>query len=378
MKILHLYSDWKWTGPAEPAIQAARSLMDLGHEVTFACPEPDVVYDENVGDKARELGLQVTHELGLNRYFKVGPTLRDLVAIPRMLRRGRFDIVHCHLSHDHAFAGLLARLPGSGHPRIVRSLYKRTVLKNSFGTRFLLRRLTDGCVTFTESFRAGYISRFGLDPARVEISPMSIDLTRFSPENRHRDMRREFGIAADAPLIGIVGRFQKYRRAEVFVQAAHRLLQDVPEAKFLIIGRSSQIQETVVKPVSELGIGESVVLSGYRSGDYVDTLACLDIFTLLMPGFDGTARAVREALALGKPCVVSDYGMLPEIVRDGETGFVVPTDAQALADGWRKIIGNRQLCATMSKAAADDARARFGIEHVGTVLETLYSRLATG
>lgn len=331
-------------------------------------------YAETVADKARELGLTVTHELGLNRYFRIGPTLNDLIAVPRLLRRGRFAVVHCHLSHDHAFAGLVARLPGTGRPRIVRSLYKRSVLESKPVNRFLLRRLTDGYVTFTDSFRNTYIERFGLDPDCVGVSPMTVDLQRFSPDVKVCNMREEFGIGPDAPVIGIVGRFQKYRRAEVFVQAAHLLLQSIPEARFLIIGRSSKIQETVVKPVADLGIGDAVILTGYRREDYVDTLAGIDIFSLLMPGFDGTARAVREALALGKPCVVSDYGMLPEIVRDGETGFVVPMAASELARAWQRIICDGDLQSKMRRLARKDAVDRFGIGGVGPMLADLYER----
>jgi glycosyltransferase involved in cell wall biosynthesis len=375
MRVLHLYSDWKWTGPAEPAIQACRSLADMGHEVVFACPREDREYDETVGRKAAGLGLAVDHSLGLNRYFKIGPTLHDLVAIPRVLRKGGFDIVHCHLSHDHAFAGLMARMPGTGAAPVVRSLYKRSPLADKAADRFLMRRLTDGYVTFTRSFRERYIERFGLAPERVVVAPMSVDLERFAPGAAKVDMRQQLGLTQGAPVIGIVGRFQKYRRAEVFIAAARRLLQDVPDAKFLIIGRSSQIRETVVKPIQEMGIADSVVLSGYRRDDYVDTLDSVDVFTLLMPGFDGTARAVREALALGKPCVVSDYGMLPEVVEDGRTGFVVPVEAEALAQGWRRIIQDGALRCRMGQAAREDAEKRFRIDAVGPVLAGLYERI---
>ncbi len=375
MKILHLYSDWKWTGPAEPAIQACQSLQNRGHEVLFACPRQDVEYDESVGEKARELGLQVTHELGLNRYFKLRPTCHDLHAIPRFLRRHRFDLIHCHLSHDHAFAGALARLTGGRRPPLIRSLYRREVLRGNLANRFLLRHMTDGWVTFSESFRQEYQRRFSLPAKRVIAAPMSIDLQKFSPERPHRDMRAEFGIPADAPLIGIVGRFQRYRRAEVFVQAAQLLRQQMPTAHFLIIGRSSQMQETVVEPIARLGLQDAVTLAGYRTADYVDTLACLDVFSLLMPGFDGTARAVREALALGKPCVVSDFGMLPEIVADGVTGRVVASDPEALAAGWLDTLQDPARYAAMSKAASQHANQHYRLEPVGEALEQLYQRI---
>jgi glycosyltransferase involved in cell wall biosynthesis len=228
---------------------------------------------------------------------------------------------------------------------------------------------------FTEGFRQEYIRRFALEPASTAIQPMTIDVKRFSPVRSYRDMRDEFAVPRDAPLIGIVGRFQKYRRMGTFLRAAKRLLQEVPDARFLVIGRSSQIQETVVKPVRQMGLSHRVILAGYRRHDYIDTLACLDIFSLLMPGSDGTARAVREAMAMGKPCVVSDYGMLPEIVEHGKSGRVVPDSPEKLALAWSGLIRDPERLEQMGRAARQHALEQFRIETVGPVLEAFYERI---
>jgi glycosyltransferase involved in cell wall biosynthesis len=375
VKILHLYSDWKWTGPAEPAIQACRSLMDCGHEVVFACSEPDPGYAESTKQKALAIGLDVTTRFALDRHCPPVRTLRDVLTLPGYIRRAGFDVLHCHLCHDHVLGGLCVKLLGRRRPAVVRSLYRRDILRRSLGYRLQLRQLTDGCVTFTDSFRRGYVERFRLPPDRVVVSPPSVDLERFSPTRSYRDMRAEFGVRPDAPFIGIVGRFQKYRRAEVFVQAAHRLASQEPEARFLIIGRSSQIQDTVIRPIEELGMRDRIVLAGYRIEDYADTLACLDIFTLLMPGFDGTARAVREAMALAKPCVVADYGMLPEIVPHEKAGLVVPAKPDALADGWLRLVRDPDARRALGAGARAHAAEHFRIDRVGPVLSDLYERL---
>jgi glycosyltransferase involved in cell wall biosynthesis len=375
LKILHLYSDWKWTGPAEPAIQACRSLMDRGHEVIFACCEPPPEYFESVKQKALDLDLNVTTRFKLDRHMHPWNTLHDLATLPVFMRRQKVDIVHCHLSHDHGLGTRCTHWSWSGRPPLVRSLYKRSVLKPSWLNRWLLKSYTDGYVTFTDSFRDDYIHRFQLPPDRVVVSPMSIDLDRFRPDRPFADMRAKFGIAPDAPVIGIVGRFQKYRRAEVFIEAAHRVLQEAPEARFVIIGRSGQLQKTVIEPIRRLGIEQQVILTGYLTDEYADTLASLDIFTLLMPGFDGTARAVREAMALAKPCVVSNYGMLPEIVPHDVAGLSVPPRPEELAAGWLRLIRDDETRRRMGMAARRHAEENFRIDTVGPCLETLYERL---
>jgi len=375
MKILHLFSDWKWTGPAEPVLQACRALQDRGHSVLIAFLPPGHPVDESVEQKVAEYGITGTTRFCLDRHVPPVGTVRDLLTLPRFIRREKFDVVHVHLCHDHAIGGLCVRMLGHRRPPIVRSLHRRDVLPASLAYRFQLHALTDAYLTFTPGFRQAYIDRFRLPPDRVGVLPLTIDLDRFRPGASGRDMRAEFGIPPGRVVIGIVGRFQKYRRMDVFLEAAKRVLDREPETYFLVIGRSSQIKKTVVEPVRQLGIGDRVILTGYRIEDYVDTLKALDVFSLLMPGSDGTARAVREALALGKPCVVSDFGMLPEIVEHDRTGLVVCQDPEALAEAWLRLVRSRQLRQTLGTAARTYAEARFSIAAVGPVLEDFYNRI---
>ncbi len=375
MKILHLYSDWKWTGPAEPVLQMCKALQDIGHDVTIAHCRAPRDERETVGKKVAEYGLTGNEDFALDRHVPPLKTLRDIWCLPRYIAREKFDVVHMHLCHDHALGGILAKLLGKKRPILVRTLHRRTVLKDSLGYRLQLKRLTDGWLTFTENFRQQYIRRFHLQPEHVAVQPMPIDLERFTPDREFRNMREEFGIAADAPVIGIVGRYQKYRKAEVFLEAAAKVLQVAPQARFVVIGRSSQMQETVVAPMRRLGIEHAVVLPGYRIDDYDDILASLDIFSLLMPGFDGTARAVREAMALGKPCVVSDFGMLPDIVPHEKAGLTTPIDAEQLAAAWLRLIQDDQLRTELGQGALAHARTHFNLAQVGPCLENFYAEL---
>ena len=375
MKILHLYSDWKWTGPAEPVLQACKALQDRGHDVLLACQTPAHKDRETVEIKAADLGLRTTTRFCLDRHVPPLKTLRTLATLPRFIRREKFDIVHVHLSHDHALGGLCTRLLGSRRPRLVRSLYRRDVLRPTLGYRLQLRHLTDAWLAFTESFCQEYAQRFALPPDRVGMQPMTVDTHRFTPDRRVKDMRAALGIPPHGPVIGIVGRYQRYRRMEVFLEAARKVVDAEPQTRLLVIGRSSQMQQTVVEPMNRLGLADNVVTPGYLIEEYVDTLACLDVFTLLMPGFDGTARAVREAMALAKPCVVTDFGMLPEIIRDNQTGLVVANEPQALAQAWLALIQDPGRRLTMGAAAREDALKRFACDRVGTYLEDFYTGL---
>ena len=109
--------------------------------------------------------------------------------------------------------------------------------------------------------------------------------------------------------------------------------------------------------------------------DYPDAVASLDVFSLLMPGSDGTARAVREGMALGMPCVVSDYGMLSEVVTDGKSGFVVPMDAGALSAAWIRLIDDEGLRQKMGAEARRESEERFNEELIAEELEAFYEKV---
>ena len=380
LRILCLYSDWRWTGPAEPVMQMCRGLQDEGNEVVFACRAmpPDIrAGEENTVDKARDYGLDVSTDFALDRYMGAKNTLHDLVHLPRTLKRRDFDVLHLNLSHDQTFGVLCAKFCGRQRPLTVKTMHRRDVPRATRGYRLAMSGFlaTDGFLVFTPSFRQRYIERFHLSPDRIALQPMSIDLKRFTPDRCYRDMRAEFGIPAEAQVIGIVTRFQKYRRMDTFVEAAAEVIARRPNTFFLLLGWSGQMEQTVLTPIREHGVEKNVLVAGYRIDDYVDTLACMDAFTLIMPGYDGTARAVREAMAMGKACVVSDIGMLPEIVDHEKTGLVTPLHAAGLRDAWLRLIDHPEERRALGEAALAHARKHFPFTRVGKEVDAFYRRL---
>jgi glycosyltransferase involved in cell wall biosynthesis len=188
-------------------------------------------------------------------------------------------------------------------------------------------------------------------------------------------MRDVFKIAREDTVIGMVARFQKYRRTEIFLGALERLVVEFPHVKALLVGRSSQIRESVIEPTRRLGLDANVILAGYQTENYLDTLAAMDIFVFLMAGSDGTARALREAMAMGKPTVVARRGMLPEIVEPGVTGMVVDDTPENLIGALRTLIQDRRLREKMGKAGCEKARRDFRLDKQSEEIEAFYQKI---
>jgi glycosyltransferase involved in cell wall biosynthesis len=377
MKILHLFSDWKWTGPSEPIVNLCRELERRGHDVTLAFRKPPFPVEESIEKRALKEGIKATSQFHLDRPIKfylpssVIKNLSDLSTLTRYLAQEKFDILNVHQSHDHILGGIAARRSGSPVV-VIRTDHKREFLSPGFGNRFLISHYTDGMITFFEKARRENVEHFGLPLERVARIHPALDLDQYHPEKKMKDMRSVFGIAADDIVIGMVARFQKYRRTEVFLEAVKSIVKEFPKVKVLLVGRSSQMNESVVKPMKRLGIEPWVVLGGYQTGDYLDTLACMDLFVFLMSGSDGTARALREAMAMGKPSIVADRGILPELVEDGISGFVVEDTSKALAEVTLQLLRNPELRKSMGKTALEKAQREFRLDHQAEEVERFY------
>ncbi|OGP79285.1 MAG: hypothetical protein A2V86_08630 [Deltaproteobacteria bacterium RBG_16_49_23] len=380
MKVLQLFSDWKWTGPSEPIVNLCQELERRGHDVTLAYRKPPFPVEDSLEKRAHERKIRATDQFRLNRPLKIySPssildTLSDILDLTDYLRKEEVDILNVHQSHDHILGGIAARRSNTSVV-VIRTDHKRDPLKPHLGNRLLISKLTDGIITFSERARRENAEHFGLPPERVGKVLPALDLERYDSSGTYKDMRAVFGIARDEVVIGMVARFQKYRRTDVFLEAVKSIVQEYPKIKVLLVGRSSQMNESVVEPMKRLGLEPWVVLGGYQTDHYIDTLACMDIFVFLMAGSDGTARALREAMAMGKPTLVADRGILPELTEHGVSGFVVEDSAEALATATLQLLRDPELRRTMGEAAYQKAHKEFRLDRQAEEVEKFYETM---
>ena len=380
MKILHLFSDWKWTGPSEPIVNLCKELERRGHDVTFAYRKPPFPVDDSLEKRVHEKQIRATDRFHLSRPLKfyspssIRDNLSDILNLTTYLHKEEVDILNVHQSHDHILGGVAARRSNTSVV-VIRTDHKRNPISPHPGNRLLISKLTDGMITFSERARRENTEHFGLPLDRVARINPALDLDRYLPERKFKDMRSIFGIGKDDVVIGMVARFQKYRRTEVFLEAVQVIAKEFPKFKVLLVGRSSQMEESVIQPMKRLGIEPWVILGGYQTEDYLDTLACMDIFVFLMAGSDGTARALREAMAMGKPTIVADRGILPELVEDGVSGFVVKDSPEALSKAALQLLRYPELRRNMGEAAYEKAHQEFRLDRQVEAIEKFYETM---
>lgn len=370
MKVLHLFSDWKWTGPAEPVVSLCEALSNRGIDVTLAYRKTPIAFPERTVEKEVEHRLVPgTDRFKLNRYFSVRDWISDLKEIPRYLDGRGVQIVHAHLSHDH-WAAYLSTLGLKKKPLLVRTDHKRDGLPADRAMSFLMKR-TDGLVTYGERLRQQDLYNFSFPAERsIKIPP------GLKPFAGHiTDARPSLGLQITDRVIGVIGRLKKDRGYDVILGAFRRVRDQMDRVKLVIVGRSSQVEESIKKPLAALGLEQDVILAGYRIEDYFSVIAAFDLFVMMRAGSDGTARALREVIGMGRPAIVSMKGMLPELVVDGETGYAVALDEHQLADRMMRLVADDDLRIRMGKAARAYALAEWDYAKQADRLIAFYESL---
>lgn len=366
MKLLFLTSDWKWTGPAEPMLDAARALAGRGHEVALACPEAPSGAERGVAREARARGIEPAIALARARGVRPAADARDARALALLVRERRFDVVHVWHTRAHALA-LRARVRAAG-AALVRAHASGVAPGVLAPERFLLERACDALVCPSRACEAAHTRR-----ANAHALLGCVDLARFAPRDAaaRAALRSELGLAREAPLVGVVARIQPHRRFDLVLDVAARLRERAPGARLAIVGRGTHAERLVDRPVAERGLGDVVVRLGYREHDYAAVLAAFDALLYLVPGSDGGCRSVLEAQACGVPVVASRRGALPELLVDGETGACVDEDADALAS----VLARFALDDSGKARAAARAHAEraFHPERVARELEAIHA-----
>ncbi len=161
-----------------------------------------------------------------------------------------------------------------------------------------------------------------------------VDLEEFNVGAKGNKIREEFALDPGIPLVGIVGRLDAWKGHEYFLEAAAQVMEEIPEAKFLIVGEDidqNKKQETKLRNLAEkLRLTNNIIFTGQRN-DIPEIMSSLDILVLssLKEHF---GRVIIEAMGCGKPVIATNAGGVPEIVKDGYTGILVPPrDSDALA-----------------------------------------------
>jgi glycosyltransferase involved in cell wall biosynthesis len=374
VRVLHAITMLEPGGAQRNTLDTVAMLDRRLFEVALACADEGELLPE-----ARALaGVELFELPHLRREVRPLADVRAIAELRRVIRRVRPQIVHTHSSK----AGIVGRLAASRErvPIVVHSIHgfgfgphQPAPVRAVFlaAERLAARRTTAFIAVSRRNLEQGV--RLGLFPAeRARVIRSGIDLAAFRDHRGGDGVRRELGIPAAAPVVLQVACLKPQKAPELFVELAAALAPRFPAAHFVLVGDGG-LRGEVERRRSAAGLERRLHLPGWRT----DVPALLDAAAVvtLTSRFEGLPRVLVEALAAGVPVVATAVDGVPEVVRDGENGFLAaPADVGAIAAKVAAILGDPALRARLA-ASAPEGLEEFERDTMVRRQEALYLEL---
>jgi glycosyltransferase involved in cell wall biosynthesis len=300
--------------------------------------------------------------------------------LAKLFRRLKPDLIHIN-GHKAAMVGILAaRLAARRIPVVVSvhnypSYQDASGFKRLFGSmtqRFLARRAAR-LIAVSEDIRQNMIQREGVSPGKIVTVHNGIDLKSLpkapSPETIN-GIKKKFGIAADEKIVGAIGRLVAFKGFATLVSAAAELKKKRGDFKVMIAGRGPE-EENLRQQIKDLEIAKTIFMPGFVD-DTAPYFAMSDVF--IVPSIlEPFGLIVLQAIAAGRAVIGANAGGIPEIIRDGVTGVLVPPeDPQALATAIDSLLDDDDKRRLLSEAAMKDLRERFPLEVMVDKTQAMY------
>lgn len=359
MRILH--TEWSdgWGGQERRIMSDLTGMAQRGHRVFLVTRR-----HARIGEEASRAGIPV--------YYLPLRSNLDLVSVARLawrLRTLRIDVVNTHSGVDSWIGGLAAKLART--PALVRTRHLHLPLKRNWHN--FVHYLQDRLVTCGETTRELLIRGQGFPEREVVSIPTGIDFPSFVPHRGRAAVRQDLGIPEDAYAVLMVGIVRAVKRHEVALWALHALRGRVANIRLLVAGDGPMIED-MQRLARELGIAGQINFLGQRD-DIPDLMGAADCL-LLTSRSEGVPQAVTQALGSGLPVVATAVGGVPELVRDGVTGLLVPAEnPAAVAGALERLARQPETARQLARQGREHALANFSLEAMLDATEREYLTL---
>ena len=374
-RVLRVMTRLNVGGPARQAVFLTEALRTRGFETRLAWGASG----EREGCMEPPVDLPATHLPSLTRELRPADDARSYVQLRSMMRRWGPAVVHTHL----AKAGALGRAAAfrSNVPVVVHTFHGHVLqeyfsaLKNQVFLRAerALASRTDALVAVAPEVRDELLAMGIGHPSRWHVVPVGVD-TRGLLEARpdQRVARARLGLPLDGPIVGCVGRLVPVKDHDTFFRAARRVLADRPDVTFVLAG-DGESRDRLQRVATEM-LGDRVRFLGWVN-DLPALYAAFDV-VVLTSKLEGTPVALIEAAASGRPVVATNVGGVAQVVRDGNTGLLVPPrDDVAVAANVLMLLEDPEGARRMGDEGARWVHDRFSDARLADELAELYGEL---
>jgi glycosyltransferase involved in cell wall biosynthesis len=330
-------------GGAQENTMLTADLMNKGavgdgrYQVAIVCglqtgPEGSLI------EEVRARGTPLTIMPELRREVSPANDLKVLLKLARMMRRGRYQIVHTHSSKAGVVGRVAARM--ARIPVIVHTVhgwsFHQQLTPRKLRFYVALEKIGDWCghaaILVAEEDRAKGLAQGIHNAVNYTVVRSGIELDRFGhPRIPSAEMRRQLGLPENGLVVGSVTRLSPQKAPLDLIAAFSHVQRQFPDAWFVVVG-DGPLRPEVEASIQQLGLTGRVILTGLRR-DVPELMAALDVFALSSL-WEGLPRVLPQAMATGLPIVCTRADGTAEVIHEGQNGFLIEP-------GRPKLLGNR-------------------------------------
>ena len=352
-------------------VLVAETVRRLGSRI-----EPVVFCVDSIGGLGEIMRAEGVEVVAFGR--RPGLDLRLVWRLAGAIRRRKLQVLHAHQYTPFFYGSLAAKLAGVGTRTILtehgRHFPDVVPRKRRLTNRFFFDRLADRITAVCAFSAAGLSNNDGFRADRIEVIENGIDADRYVPSTDQGQLKRQLGLDPARRYIITIARFHPVKDHPTLLRAFADVCGRVADVDLLLAG-DGPLRAELEGLVAQLGIASRVRFLGVRL-DVPDLLKAADMFALSSVS-EAASITLLEAMASGRPVVVTNVGGNPEIVREGVEGLLTPRgDAKAMAVAINRLLNDPDLAALMGRRAAERVRAGYRLDQTIERYRHVYEELA--
>jgi len=358
---LHIDTARGWRGGQSQVLHLVQGLRAIGQRAALVA-HPDGELLRRMSEGHDLIPIAARGEVDLSAAWRLS----------RVIKRLAPDVIHAHEPHAVAMASTALSIlsPVPKPPLLASRRIVSPMAKNSF-SRWKYSQI-DCFIANSVAIRERLAAE-GIPRAKVTIVHEGVDterIMRLPAANVHA----EFYLPTHAPVVGNVAALVPHKGHHHLIEAATLVIREVPDARFVIVG-DGELREVLERQIRDKHLERHIFLAGFR-GDARELTKGFDIFALSSI-VEGMCAALIDAMAASKPAVATAAGAVPEVMVDGETGFLVPPrDDAAMAARLVTLLKDPALRSRMGSAGLARVRDLFTVERMVEETAAVYARLA--
>ncbi len=303
---------------------------------------------------------------------------RKFFKLMQLIKENEIDIVQTFFFMSDTYGVLASKL--AGVPHILSSRRDMGDLKKKSHI-FLSRRfnkLIDHFIMVADAVGKSFSAIEGIPPEKMKTIYNGVDLDNWKPKDKDEieKIRAEFNISSDSFILAYIAHYRPGKGHNVFFEALKRMKPLIKNMKAILVGGTKKfpVSQHIIQFCKDNNLEDNVIFIDYTY--FVSKYyAASDIYCLVSDN-EGCSNAILEAMASGKPVIATAVGGNPELVRDGETGILIPpNDPDALVQAALKLYRNPELRKSMGYSARQRAEKYFSLEKMIKQVENFYIQL---